>query len=350
MNIKEVILKQDLAQQVAYLRKQNAALERKIEQMNRRTGEVQLLARTVKESIAALEPLPPIAYQIPRKLQSSAEIAAVVKFSDWHIGERVRREETENLNEFNYTIAQERVREITGKIVGWTATHRMAFKISRLYVFCEQDFISGDIHDELRRTNEFPVPVQAVKAGSILAQSVATLAAHFDEVVLVEVGGDNHSRLTQKPQAKQKSINSFGYVVYAILNTLVEKHKNIRIESSEAMTLLVDVVGQKFLCEHGDTVRGWMGTPYYGLARHKGREAVRRMIVRKQQDIGFDYISCGHFHVPAIIEENILVNGALNGTTEYDHACGRHAKPAQVSFMCHRKYGIFDWTAWHTKR
>jgi hypothetical protein len=43
----------------------------------------------------------------------------------------------------------------------------------------------------------------------------------------------------------------------------------------------------------------------------------------------FDYISIGHWHVPAIIDGNILVNGNLPGTTEFDHIQGRHAAPSQ---------------------
>lgn len=87
---------------------------------------------------------------------------------------------------------------------------------------------------------------------------------------------------------------------------------------------------------------GQAGIPYYGMERDRAREAMKRQHTEK----GFDYISIGHWHVPAIIGGNILVNGSLPGTTEFDHLVGRHASPAQVSFMVHPKFGLFNWVAW----
>jgi hypothetical protein len=43
------------------------------------------------------------------------------------------------------------------------------------------------------------------------------------------------------------------------------------------------------------------------------------------------------------------MNGSLSGTTEFDHSCGRHAAPAQTSFLVHPKYGIFDFVPWTFK-
>src|SRR6266581_4307027 len=66
-----------------------------------------------------------------------------------------------------------------------------------------------------------------------------------------------------------------------------------------------------------------------------------------QKDVGFDYMSVGHWHVPGVVSGNILINGSLSGTDEFDHGCGRHAPPAQVSFLVHPKHKIFGWTAWN---
>lgn len=340
--------KSKLNDQIAHLRKALQEKDADISRLHRESGEFQLLARAVKESIDAWEPLAPIPYHVPRKLRSETKMAAVVKFSDWHIGEIIRKEETEQFGVFNWEIAQKRIEEIAQKVIRWVTMHRLAFNIPELHVFCEQDFISGNIHKELEVTNEFPLPVQAVKAGSLLAATVAMFAPHFPVVKVWEVGGDNHSRLNPKPQAKQKATNSMGYVVYAIANELLSKNKNVIIEnkSQDGMTLLANVLGLMFLLEHGDNVRGSLGFPWYGIARKKHREAFRRMLVRRKRDIGFDFMSFAHWHVPSIIEEICLVNGSLSGTTEFDHSQGRHADPSQVSFMVNPRHGIFDWTAW----
>lgn len=352
MNIDDVApSKAKLNDQIAHLRKALADSQNEVSRLHRESGERLLLAKSVKEAVEALEPLRPVPYKVPAKLQSETKMAAVLKLSDWHIGEIIRPEETERFGEYNWAIAQERIACIVDKVIAWTQCHRLAFNIPHLYIFCEQDFISGNIHKELEVTNEFPLPVQAVKAGALLAQTVATLAPHFPEVHICEVGGDNHSRLNPKPQAKQKATNSMGYVVYAMANESLRKHANVEIIEQDGATFLADVLGVKFLVEHGDSVRGSLGFPWYGISRKRGREAFRRMIVRRKRDIGFDYMSFAHWHVPSIIEEIGLVNGSLSGTTEFDHQQGRHADPSQVSFMVNPKHClIFDWTAWRPER
>jgi hypothetical protein len=80
--------------------------------------------------------------------------------------------------------------------------------------------------------------------------------------------------------------------------------------------------------------------PHYGFARLVGKEAVRRM----NTDLGFHYLSIGHFHEPNFISNRILVNGSLSGTSEFDHVCGRHAAPSQLAYMMHSEHGIFNLT------
>lgn len=341
------VIGEKLNEQVLHLRKKAQLLESENRKLSEKIGAQQEIADAIRSTIQALDPLAPVAIRYPKEAQSEGDIEAVIKFSDWHIGEVVAPGEIEGINEFNFSIASEDVAFITKKSIEWAHTNRLAFRIPKLHIFCEGDFISGDIHDELRITNEFPAPVQAVKAGMLLGQSIATLAPFFEEVIVEEVGGDNHSRLQKKPQAKQKASNSFGFVVYAVANQLLEKHKNVRINQGAGMMQIATVADWKFLLMHGDTVKSWMGIPFYGMERQRGKEASRRMALRrKHDDLDFDYISCGHWHVPSIVSENILINGSLSGMSEFDHSCGRFAPPSQVSFLVHPKFGMFNWVAW----
>lgn len=150
------------------------------------------------------------------------------------------------------------------------------------------------------------------------------------------------------------------YVTYAVANALLKDHDNINIVNNHRIRELVDVQGVRFLIEHGDVVRSWQGIPYMGMMRHAGKEANKHMrallekqrqeITRMKQEYGFDYVALAHFHVPNIIDNQILVNGSLSGTSEFDEGVGRYAKPSQCSFMVHPKYGYFDFTPWTAKR
>jgi hypothetical protein len=345
--------------QEKFLKSEVASLTQQINNLKKFNGYQKVLNESIKEAIDAVEPLPAIQYNEGNTAES--EIVAVFKVSDWHIGAVTNSWETEGFGQFNWLLAQERVHYMAKKFLGWIETHRKSFKINKLYILSEGDMISGNIHYELDVTNEFPAPVQAVKAGSLLAQFVATLAPHFKEVHFSQINIDNHSRLTKKLQFSEGAENSWGYIVHAIANAKLEKHGNINVLPAGGIRQIVDVNGIKFLTEHGHEIKAFLGIPFYGMERLKGKEASKRMhamldqernnmIGAMKKDIGFDYMSIGHWHVPSIISNSILVNGCLPGTTEYDHAYGRSAKPSQVSFLVHPRYGIYNWTAWAAKQ
>lgn len=334
-----------LAERLAFLEARNRELERLHKSVLHAEGAAQDYVNQVRDAVQATEPYPRI--ELPRHKSSGSPIHAVLNLSDWQIGEVINPLETEGFGNFNWDIAQERVLgQLVPKFTGWVDFHRKEFSIDTLDIFGIGDWISGDIHDELRVTNEFPSPVQTAKAGLLLGETVRRLAPHFKEIRLWEVGGDNHGRLVKKPQAKQKTLNSFNYLVYTIANQTLAEHSNVTIMRKEQMKTIAEVNGWRFLLQHGDGIKMHMGIPYYGIERERAREAVKRIRTDKE----FDYMCIGHFHTPTILGGFMYINGALTGTTEFDHSLGRHADPAQVSFLVHPRWGIFDWVQWRFKK
>lgn len=306
-------------------------------------GKLKSLTDEIVAAVSAITPYP----RVPLNIQKSVgktPVAAVLKLSDWQIGEVINASETEGFGDFNFALAESRVESLIQKVAGWVKMHREAgYNLRALHIFSEGDIVSGNIHYELEVTNEFPATEAAARGGYLLAHCIAQLAPHFETIDVWEMSADNHGRFTRKNQAKQGAVNNWSYVSHVICNEILRRHKNVKIHMGEGTKLLADVMGKKFLISHGHHILGQMGIPYYGFARDKAREAVKRA---KFPEKMFDYISIGHWHVPGVIEGNILVNGNLPGTTEFDHMQGRHANPSQVSFMVHPKYGLFNWTAW----
>ncbi len=333
---------QDQNSELLHFKAKSQQLETAVRGLLQEKGKATALAAELRSAIVATEPYPRVAVKVDAT--SNTPVAAVIKLSDWQIGEVVEEAETEGFGVFNFAIAEKRVFKLVDKIIQWITMHRKAgYNVRTLHVFSEGDLVSGNIHYELEVTNEFPVTMAAVKCGRLMAEAIARLAPHFDEVVVWEMSADNHGRLTRKSQAKQGAVNNYSYVGHVVCNEILSKHTNVKVVLGEGTKLIADVLGKKFLISHGHHIMGQMGIPYYGMERDKAREAVKRA---KLPDKMFDYISIGHWHVPAIISGNILVNGSLPGTTEYDHMQGRHAAPAQVSFMVHPVHGLFNWTAW----
>ena len=171
-----------------------------------------------------------------------------------------------------------------------------------------------------------------------MGEGLARLASHFNRLDVAQCGADNHGRLQKKPQAKQKATNNWSFLVHTIAHTYVSEHTNVHISQTEGIKMLVDVNGWKFLIEHGDLFKAWMGIPFYGIQRGQGRESMRRM----NTDQGFHYQCIGHWHVPTFLGGMTIINGSMSGTSEFDHGAGRHANPSQVAFMVHPRNGVFN--------
>ncbi len=322
--------------QIEYLRNRITELNKLNKNLLRTAGEQKEMAATVAESVRATAPFPKYSYSRPKKSKSS--ISAVIMLSDWHIGEVIQANETEGFGQYDFEIAQDRLFNILTAFINWIDVQRSAYLIDSCAVFSVGDMISGDIHQELMVTNEFPIPVQAAKAGLLLGEAIRRIASHFKTVDVYEIGADNHSRLTKKPQAKQAAQNSMSYLVHTIANCVTEKHTNVKPHLAKGIKQVATVAGSRFLLEHENTVKAWMGIPYYGMQRERGREAIKRMNTPHT----FDYLACGHWHVPGLIEGSMITNGSLSGTSEYDHSCGRHANPCQMAFLVHPKKRVFN--------
>jgi hypothetical protein len=295
----------------------------------------------VKMAVQALDPLPRVSFNRAKK--EKTPIIAVLQRTDYHIGEMNDLKGTDGWGEFNWAIAQDRVLgQLTPNFLEWIDTQRNGYNIKDLVILDTGDFVSGDIHPELRVTNEFPLPVQTAKAGQLLAQMTAELAPHFESVRVHQIGSDNHSRLTKKPQAAQKSLNSMSYLVYEIHNALTAKLKNVTCIRAEGIKELVTIGAYRFLCEHGDSVKSWMSLPAYGIEREHAREAKRRMF----GDKGFHHILMGHFHQAFF--GDLIMGGCLGGTTAFDNQCGRVSPPTQISFLVGKR-GAFGYVPWRLK-
>src|SRR5581483_3014059 len=333
----------ELQDKLAYYKAKAEQAEAVLRAYREHAGRERELITELTNAVRAFDPYPHVEYN-PGQPDKRSAVAFVSKTSDWQIGEVIEPNETEGFGEFNWEIAQKRVAILGAKELDDLTAHRDAgFPIDEIHVFDEGDPVSGNIHYELEVTNEFPAPEAAVNAAMLHAEYVSRLAAHAKHVHVWRITGDNHGRFTRKNQFKQGAINNWAYIVHQINKLALAKHENVTIHHSRGLTLLANVVGKKFLIKHGHTVKAWMGIPFYGLEREAAREARKRM----NTDKTYDYMSIGHYHVPAWNPGGLLINGSLPGTTELDHAVGRFARPSQVSFFVHPRHGMFGWTPWN---
>jgi hypothetical protein len=269
----------------------------------------------------------------------SSPCSVVLCVNDWHYGAVQASSEVEGFGKFSPEICTERVMGLADKVIKWVEVQRSGYCLDDLTVLALGDFISGDIHDELRITNAFPTPVQSTGAGVLLSDMVAKLAPAFARTSVHFVVPDNHGRLTKKPQAKEEGLNSHNYVVGFVAAERLKAHKAVEFAMYPQYETTVDVRGRRYLLCHGHGVMGWMGFPYYGVERKIAREALRRM--NGPDPRRFDKVIMGHWHAP-MAHQWYWISGSISGTDAFDHKNARHAPPSQAAWLVHPKYGEFN--------
>jgi len=327
--------------ELIHLRARNSQLEHQVATLQEQRGKQSEAMTRVLEAVEAAEP-PKITFKADTK-RAGSEVAMVAHATDWHIGAVTNPAHVEEFGEFSWKIAKERVELFASKLIDKATTMRQSYRVSECHVIGTADWVSGDIHEELVRTNEFPAPVQAVNAGFLLGQFISTLAPHFKIVHAHILNAGNHDRITRKPQCEQGGVNSWGYVTTAIAGQYLSRIENVHYRAYEGSSFVANVAGTRYLCMHGDGIPAHMGVPHFGMDRLVMREALRRMHAEEKK---FDAVVCGHWHVA----NNLMFcryGGSLSGTTAHDHKYARNARPHQTGWFVHPKHGDFDWTRWY---
>jgi predicted phosphodiesterase len=334
--------KVDPSDEVRHLRSEVHKLEAQIEKGRRDSGAFSEAMSAVLDAVPFAEP-PTIKYSLSVDDDEKSRVVMVPHATDWHIGATTLPEYCEEFGEFNYSLAESRVKTWAQKIIDKTLLMRSSYVVDECVVLGTADWISGDIHEELVRTNEFPCPVQAVKSGFLLGEFLLTLAEHFPVVRAEILTAGNHDRVTRKPQSEMGALNSWGYVTTSIAQQYVSKCPSIKYNQHLGAKAVVDVNGTKYLLMHGDGIPAHMGVPHFGMDRLVMREFLARAKMLPERQ--FDAVVCGHWHVA----NNLMYcryGGSLSGTTAHDHKYARHSPPHQTSWFVHEKHGELDWTRW----
>lgn len=324
----EVTSEEVLTQEVAGLRTQVAAA-RKLEVFDYRA--LQLLERTVE----AMEPR-----FTPIKVASDKGMTThqfVLQWSDLHAAERVSFEQMNGLNEYNWDIMNTRLARMQRAVISFL--NNRPYPVQNLYILGLGDQVTGDIHDELRETNEVVCTEAAVQLGLDSAEWVAGFAPYFDHIYLSGVVG-NHGRVTHKPEFKNPHKN-WDWITYKIMELRLKEFENITVEVPTSFEHVVTVFDKNILMFHGDGIPTNMpGVPWGGVQRHTKEKFDSWM----SQGIYIDHFACGHFHEANVVgQKRILMNGSVKGPDEYSKKrYGGGRAPCQLLHTFHPTRGLTD--------
>lgn len=291
--------------------------------------QVQSVAKLVINELPKLKRLTPTI----RKKGDLKEESWVLQLSDVHYGQVVKGVEVGGLSEYNPSIAKERLDYLASTLVRVLEYHTNHPK--ELVIIFGGDIIDGSIlRGNQQSSIEFGAIRQVIEVHQLLEDFIIFLSGHFPKIRCYGVYG-NHARLTPNPKDSHPKEN-FDLLVYDIIKKRVQSLKGITFEYTEAQHMIIEIQGYNFWCEHGDTVRGWMGLPFYGAKREKANINAMMGLFKKSAD----YLLMSHHHDPAKFN-NIYINGSFPGGDLY--SVGRLRAmgiPSQNLIGVNAKHGV----------
>jgi len=312
--------------EVERLKKQLAITRKMLQESARGEAEESAVASAIRESVSS-RPEVPVARL--RKLGKGVlRTAGILDVGDVHYGELVTSRSTGGVAEYSPEIAKERFDYTVNEAIRLGKEH----KIQSLWVIGGGDMISGDIHDDLSRSNEIMPIEQTLDCAEMMYGGLEKLCQAFPEVNFVGVSG-NHPRMYRVPFYNRKQIESLDYMLYKMLEAKGVNQPNLNFHTPESFWTIINVEERKFMVLHGDTIKqqNSMSLAFYGMWKE----------FMKWKTIGetvgeFDDMLVHHFHVPVILsigEGSYYGNGALKGKDDFSLAGTRAPAPASQRFL-----------------
>jgi len=261
--------------------------------------------------------------------------------SDLHWGERVYANQVNGVNRYDLGIARERLQRITETAMSLLLDELARPDYPGIICALGGDIVSGNIHEELRESNDAPVLEQCADAEKHLGQVIATLADEFGRVFVPCVVG-NHGRLDRKPRAKNGVKDNLEWIIYEFLRKRFEDDNRVTVIVPTAFDCLYAVHGHRYLMTHGDQFKGGTGITGPLLPWKRGDQKKRQAYGAVDQS--YDTLIMGHWHQAAMLPGTIIVNGSLKGWDEYSFRMGFEFQPPQQTlWITDPKHGIWYW-------
>lgn len=267
------------------------------------------------------------------RTKSGKRIATpVFLVSDLHFGERVTLAETLGTNEFDLTIAAARMAKCWDNMLWLRRDMARTQSCDDTVLVLDGDIVSGDIHDELRETNDGGLRSQCDAAVAALLPGIKAMAAVTPGILHVVCIGGNHGRLTHKQHIKnghQHSIEHIG-VYDPLRRTLGDMGGKVAWHIPPAERFILDVHGHRVSIQHGTMIKsaGGIGGTLVPMTRWVTR------------DNAADLYLFGHFH-QADAYGKVIKNGSLIGPSAYTAWLGiEDAPPEQVAFVLDAERGV----------
>lgn len=263
-------------------------------------------------------------YTIERPINKDSYRYAIALFSDAHIEETVDPESVLGLNEYNPTIAEQRVKSFFANLT--VCLKKDA--VDALYFASLGDTISGYIHEHLMEENGLTPPQATLLGQSLIVSGLQHIRKEIPDLQIVFIGiSGNHSRTTKKMQNSNGYKLSYEWIMYQNIKQICEG-MNMGIEFIIPESELASIKapdGRRYIFCHGYQVQSKGTGTVAGIYPALGRLAMKWSKIFKQ-----DKIFLGHYHTCVDIA-SATVNGSIIGYNAFALTNGMgYEEPSQM--------------------
>jgi hypothetical protein len=324
-----------------------------LENERRRTKDLRSELAASHELVARLEAELGVLSRLGQRTEPPAWLASPPKrtkrthgtpwllLSDLHLDEVVEPAEMMGVNAFNRAIAERRLAETARKFVKVTRDYWTGVTYDGAVVALGGDIFSGNIHDELKETNEDTLLGSLDHWIDPIASVLSLVADEFGKLHVPVVVG-NHGRTTRKPRSKMRARDNFDWFLGKALARIFAGDKRITFDVSESADVMVPSYGDTVMMTHGDQVSGGAGIGgiWPPIMRLDARKSQRQSAVA----MPYDLLIMGHWH-QLVFGPKFIVNGSLKGYDEYAWTSNFGFEPPQQACWLMTPEQGRTWTA-----
>lgn len=264
---------------------------------------------------------------------NKSEATAILLASDWHYEENVKLSQTNGLNEFNRTIAKERIEKLFKVVAKLIEVHQKEYNIDNFVLALMGDFISGSIHDDLKEGNEIQ-PTQAIyEVQCLIASGIEYMLKNSNVNLIIPCSSGNHGRITDKIRVSTAYGNSLEFLMYRTLRDYFKNEERVKFIINDSYLTYMDIYDYKIRFHHGDSMRYGGGIGGLFIPAFKA-------ISQWDKQIRADWTFFGHFHQ---LKDggNFVSNGSLIGFSPYAiRIKADYEKPKQAFLILDKERGL----------
>jgi len=275
--------------------------------------------------IVNLPPVKLMSYK-PKKVKKGDEEEVCVHTGDGHGGKITKS--------FNKEVYRKRMETMFHSIMTITNLLRHTYALNKLRLFMLGDNTQGENPFQGSKVGEIEMGArdQTKKiAAPAWNDVIGSLKQEFAEVN-VECFGGNHGHEKLAPETSREDFR-----LYDILEAGIGQEKGININIYEQWWGIVEVMGFRFFCFHGDGIPCQQGVPFFALDK--------KLKSWYMQFGGFNYALGAHFHKRHSDEISSKLEYFMTGSLVTDDEwalkkLGISSNPSQSIFGVHPKYGV----------